>query len=104
VLYYQSADRQNDDQWEIGQRELEMYLAFRYGNYVGMAPVYGVLGIGVKVKIFKYDGGSCCIEWFVPPWDLERHHELVWEGLRGISRAHTGGGGKEGVNGCSQKD
>lgn len=96
VLYYQRADRQDDDQWETGQRELQLYLAFRYRNLVGNpTPIYGILAIGAKLKIFQYDNPSRSIEHFVPPWDLERHDEQVWNMLRKISRNHTGGGGCE---------
>ncbi|OQE30745.1 hypothetical protein PENFLA_c002G06599 [Penicillium flavigenum] len=96
VLYYQRADRQDDDQWETGQRELQLYLAFRYRNLAdNAAPIYGILAIGAKLKIFQYDNPSRSIEHFVPPWDLERHDEQVWNMLRKISRNHTGGGGCE---------
>ncbi|CAG7954378.1 unnamed protein product [Penicillium nalgiovense] len=94
VLYYQRADRQDDDQWENGQRELQLYLAFRYRSLAyTAAPIYGILAIGAKLKIFQYDNPSRSIEHFVPPWDLERHDEQVWNMLRKISSNHTGGGG-----------
>lgn len=94
ALYYQSADRHNDNQWEQGQDELERYLVRRFGGLgEGVLPVHGVLAIGAKVKIFKYDAVSRSIERFVPPWDLERHHGQVWDMLGDISRIHTGGYG-----------
>lgn len=93
VLYYQRADRQDDNQWENGQRELELYLAFRYRHFTeDTGPIYGILAIGAKLKIFEYDNPSRSIERFVPPWDLERHDEQVWNMLRKINRDHTGGG------------
>lgn len=100
VLYYQSADRSNDDQWEDAQNELQSYLVLRYGYFAEDAPpVYGILAIGVKLKIFKYDSRACCIERFVPPWDLERHAGLVCGMLANISKEHTGEGReREGVN------
>jgi hypothetical protein len=92
VLYYQRADRADDNQWENGQKELQLYLAFRYRNFAeDAAPIYGILAIGAKLKIFQYDNPSRSIERFVPPWDLERHDEQVWNMLRRISRNHTGG-------------
>ncbi|CAI7662918.1 unnamed protein product [Penicillium glandicola] len=92
VLYYQRADRQNDDQWENSQRELQLYLAFRYRSMPEDAPpIYGILAIGAKLKIFQYDNPSRSIERFVPPWDLERHDEQVWDMLGNISRNHTAG-------------
>ncbi|KAJ5503301.1 hypothetical protein N7463_006175 [Penicillium fimorum] len=96
VVYYQRADRENDDQWEIGQRELQLYPAFRYRSFTDNAsPIYGILAIGAKLKIFQYDNPSRSIERFVPPWDLEHHDELIWNMLRKISRNHTGSGGCE---------
>ncbi|OQE39372.1 hypothetical protein PENCOP_c007G01462 [Penicillium coprophilum] len=93
VVYYQRADRQDDDQWEDGQRELQLYLAFRYRNSAEDAsPIYGILAIGAKLKIFQYDNSTRSIERFVPPWDLERHDQQVWSMLRKISRSHTDGG------------
>ncbi|KAJ5206993.1 hypothetical protein N7491_002376 [Penicillium cf. griseofulvum] len=93
VVYYQRANREDDNQWENGQKELQLYLAFRYRNFAEDAsPIYGILAIGVKLKIFRYDNPSRSIERFVPPWDLERHDEQVWNMLRKISRNHTGGG------------
>ncbi|KOS38798.1 hypothetical protein ACN38_g10367 [Penicillium nordicum] len=94
VLYYQRIDRQDDDQWENGQRELELYLAFRYRHFrEDTVPIYGILAIGVKLKIFQYDNPSRSIERFVPPWDLERHDDQVWNMLRKINRDHTSSGG-----------
>ncbi|KAJ5170466.1 uncharacterized protein N7500_003249 [Penicillium coprophilum] len=96
VVYYQRADRQNDDQWEDGQGELQLYLTFRYHNFAEDAsPIYGILAIGAKLKIFQYDNPSRSIERFVPPWDLERHDEQVWNMLRKISRSHTDAGVSE---------
>ncbi|CAG8909347.1 unnamed protein product [Penicillium egyptiacum] len=93
VLYYQRADRRNDDQWENAQRELQLYLAFRYRNLKEDAiPIYGILAIGANLKIFQYDNPSRTIERFVPPRDLERHDKQIWNVLRKISRNHTGGG------------
>ncbi|KAK4862429.1 hypothetical protein LT330_002562 [Penicillium expansum] len=92
MLYYQRADRQNDNQWEAGQRELQLYLAFRYRHVAeDSSPIYGILAIGAKLKIFEYDNPSRSIERFVPPWDLERHDEQVWDMLKKINRSHTDG-------------
>ncbi|KAJ5788329.1 hypothetical protein N7457_003319 [Penicillium paradoxum] len=110
ALYYRSVNRRDDNQWDYAQRALEMYLSARFGDLAEYAfPVYGILAIGVKVKVFTYDGPSRSIEPFVPPWDLERHHQLVWDMLGMIAGIHTGGisemgGGVDVLGGEDKKD